>query len=76
MKKRLRFEETVKRLEDITQMLDGGEIGLDEAVSLYKEGIDLALSCERHIASVEAEVLKLQKTADGLLEAVTWKDAE
>lgn len=36
-----RFEEALKRLEEIVHLLEEGEIGLDEALKRYEEGVKL-----------------------------------
>jgi len=35
------FEDTLKRLEDIVHLLEEGEIGLDQALTRYEEGVRL-----------------------------------
>jgi exodeoxyribonuclease VII small subunit len=39
--KPLRFEEALKRLGELVQLLEEGEIGLDEALQRYEEGVKL-----------------------------------
>lgn len=41
MKKKLKFEEALQRLEEITDQLSAG-CSLDEALKLYAEGADLS----------------------------------
>lgn len=36
-----RFEDALKRLEEIVHLLEEGEIGLDEALARYEEGVKL-----------------------------------
>ena len=40
MKKKLKFEEAIRRLEEITDQLSAG-CSLDEALKLYAEGAEL-----------------------------------
>ena len=35
------FEDSLKRLEEIVRLLEDGEIGLDEALGQYEEGVKL-----------------------------------
>ena len=35
------FEEALKRLEELVHLLEEGEIGLDEALGRYEEGVKL-----------------------------------
>ncbi len=39
------FEEAIKRLEQIVEALERGDVPLDEALNLYEEGIQLSRSC-------------------------------
>jgi len=40
------FEAKLARLEAIVKQLEGGDVPLDEAVKLFKEGKTLAVECE------------------------------
>jgi exodeoxyribonuclease VII small subunit len=40
------FEQKIKRLEDIVKELENGNVELDRAVALFKEGKTLAGECE------------------------------
>ena len=35
------FEQSIERLEDIVQRLEGGSLGLDESLAQYEEGVKL-----------------------------------
>ncbi|MGE5437469.1 MAG: exodeoxyribonuclease VII small subunit, partial [Syntrophothermus sp.] len=39
------FESNLRRLEEITSLLEGNELSLNEALSLYEEGINLSKDC-------------------------------
>ncbi len=41
-KKREDFESRLRRLEEITSRLESGELGLEESIDAYKEGVDIA----------------------------------
>mgnify|MGYP001547704404 CR=1 FL=1 len=58
------FEEAVKRLEDIAQMLETGEQPLDESMKLYEEGMELVTFCNKKLGDVEKKVKKLSKKGD------------
>ena len=44
-KKKNNFESDLKRLEEISNLLENNEIGLDDAIALYEEGIKLSKNC-------------------------------
>ncbi len=52
------FEQAIKRLGEITEKIENGELTLDESVRLYEEGIKLTGACEKMLEQAE---LKLKK---------------
>lgn len=50
------FEERLARLEEITEQIQGGEIPLEKAVSLFEEGIKLAKGLEKEISKIEGKI--------------------
>ena len=42
----LSFEDSLKKLEDIVDQLDSGEVDLEKSVELYEKGMDLKIICE------------------------------
>ncbi len=75
MKKTLNFEQAMKRLEEISQTLESGDIALEDSVKLYEEGIKLIDFCQGKLNEVEKKVQKLTRTADGKF-AVSDMDGE
>ncbi len=51
-----RFEDALKRLEEIVQILEKGETSLDSSISLYDEGITLKKLCQEKLDSAEKKV--------------------
>lgn len=60
------FEDAIKRLEDISKRLESDDIGLDDAVKLYEEGMKLSKFCSSKIANAENKIKILKKTEDGI----------
>ena len=60
-KKEQGFEDSLQRLQEISDMLDEGDIGLEESVKLYEEGINLAKSCYSTLRDAELKVTELKK---------------
>ena len=50
------FEERLERLEEINQEINENEIPLDQAVKKFEEGIKLARTLEKDLASVERRI--------------------
>ncbi|WP_313525978.1 exodeoxyribonuclease VII small subunit [Anaerotignum sp.] len=62
-KKKLTFEESMERLEEIVEKLEQEEVSLDEAVAFYKEGLTLSAFCKEKLAVAEGDILLLRKEA-------------
>ncbi|MGE5430434.1 MAG: exodeoxyribonuclease VII small subunit [Syntrophomonadaceae bacterium] len=58
------FEDMLRRLEEISGMLDNESIGLDEAISLYEEGIELSKMCYSKLKEAEVKVTSLRKSLE------------
>ncbi|HHU08035.1 MAG TPA: exodeoxyribonuclease VII small subunit [Clostridiaceae bacterium] len=61
----LSYEDAVKRLEEIVNLLEKGEASLEESLDLFKEGMALSKICELKLAAMEEEISKLQVNAAG-----------
>lgn len=59
--KKLSYEEAVKRLEEIVQLLENAEISLEESLALFQEGIALSSYCREKLAEIEYRVEYLLK---------------
>lgn len=58
------FEESVSRLEEISRLLDSEDIDLDEAISLYEEGIELSKVCFARLKDAELKITTLRKSLE------------
>ena len=50
------FEENLTRLNDIVGQLENDKLPLEEALELYKEGIDLSVDCKKSLESAKLSV--------------------
>ena len=64
-KKKQSYEEMIERIEEIANSLESGEVALDKAVNLYKEGMELAILCREKLDTAQKDVLTLKKQFDG-----------
>lgn len=60
-----KFEDALKRLEEIINNLEQGEVPLEETVKMFQEGITLAKLCKDKLQSAEKEIQKIVKDTDG-----------
>ena len=50
------FEAQLDRLEELTGQIQDGDIPLEEAVTLFEEGIKLSKKLEKELARIERKV--------------------
>ena len=67
-KKKLTFEESLARLEEILDALENGDAKLDETLKLYEEGVTLVRACNQYLQTAEQTVKQLRVHADGTAE--------
>jgi len=60
IEKNLTFEENLKKLEDIVEQLESGEIDLERSVELYEKGMILKNNCEEKLKKVEIQIKKIK----------------
>ena len=54
--KKLTVEESLARLEEILQILEAPETGLQDAMTLYTEGVELLGDCQKTLEGVEQQL--------------------
>ena len=59
------FESAVSRLEEIVKRLERGEVSLEEAMQLFREGTELVPRCSALLNEAEWETVRLSKGEDG-----------
>ena len=55
------FEDAMKRLDEIVQEMEKGEIGIEDALKLFEEGTSLSKLCAKKLSAVEKRVEILKK---------------
>lgn len=59
------FEESLKRLEEIVNQLEQGEVPLEESIKMYEEGLSLSKECIEKLTQAELKLKRLSKDVDG-----------
>ena len=67
--KRVDFERSLARLEEVVKKLESPQLSLDEAMKLFEEGVELSQECQKQLENAESKVEILLKRADGKLAA-------
>ncbi|HHO50689.1 MAG TPA: exodeoxyribonuclease VII small subunit [Deltaproteobacteria bacterium] len=62
------FEETLAELELRVRQLEAGDISLEEALSLFEQGVELVRRCHDQLDAAEDRVAQLVRGADGVEE--------
>jgi len=55
----LKFEESQKRLEEIVARIESGQADLEEALTLYEEGIGLVRTLNARLEEAQAKLKEL-----------------
>lgn len=64
-KKKMNFEQSMARLDEIVKLLESGTAPLEESLALFEEGTGLAAACSKILDEAEQKVVKLKKGPDG-----------
>ncbi len=72
-KKKLKFEDALARLEEIVEAIEQGEVGLEESIQKYEEGMGLIQHCRKVLAESELKIQKLQPDQDGELSTTPFE---
>jgi len=65
-KKNISFEQSLSRLEEISSLLESDEIGLEAALKLYEEGINLSRECLTSLKNAELKITELKKKVEDI----------
>jgi exodeoxyribonuclease VII small subunit len=67
MKKEIKFETALQRLEYIVEQLESGETSLDESIKIFEEGNSLIKLCINKLNQAEKKINKITSDADGTI---------
>lgn len=67
-KKRKTYEDALKRIDEITDLLENDEVSLENSIELYKEGVELIAFCGEKLETAERQIALLVKKDDGFHE--------
>ena len=70
----LNFEEAMARLEQIVRALEGGNVPLDESLTLYEEGVKLVKLCSSRLENAEKRIKILVDGGNGTLVEQDFKE--
>lgn len=59
------FEQSLRRLEEIVNQLEQGDVTLEESIKMYEEGMLLSKACLEKLTQAELKLKKLGKDMQG-----------
>ncbi|WP_338470213.1 exodeoxyribonuclease VII small subunit [Niallia sp. XMNu-256] len=69
------FEEAMEELETIVEKLEEGDVPLEEAISIYKKGMELSKLCHDKLKNVEEQLTQIL-TVDGQKQTFSMQEEE
>jgi exodeoxyribonuclease VII small subunit len=69
------FDNGLDRLEALVQRLESGSLGLEEALSVFEEGVKLSQQLQGQLAEAQRRVDVLKANLDGGYRAEPLEDA-
>ena len=63
----IKFEDALQRLERIVDELEGGNLGLEESLKVFEEGVGLARRCAKYLDEAEKRIELLTRDENGVL---------
>ncbi len=70
------FEEAMKRLESIVELLGEGNLALDDSLKIFEEGMGLCRFCNKELDEAEFKVEKLMEKEGGEIGVEPIKETE
>lgn len=67
-KKNIKFEESLNRLQEISELLESDDVTLEDSIKLYEEGMKLSKSCYSLLNKAELKVEELNTQLEKELE--------
>ncbi len=55
----IKVEEAFEQLSEIVNQMSSSEVGLEESLQLYKQGVQLLDRCGKHLDRIEKEMITL-----------------
>ena len=60
------YETAVARLEEIADLLEGGEVSLEESIKLYTEALEITRQCHEQLDAAEKKIKLIVHDGDGI----------
>ncbi len=74
-KKAVDFETSIEQLEAIVEVLEKGNLGLEESLKSFEKGIKITRDCQSALDKAEQRVRLLSAKPDGSIASTTFQTA-
>lgn len=64
----MKFEDSLKELDQIVEKLESGKLSIDDSIALYGKGLELCNECSKKLNEVKGKIVLLEENAEGLKE--------
>ena len=71
-KKQIDFEDKIEQLEKLVEILEEGNLGLEEALKSFEQGVKLTRECQLALQNAEQRVRLLEQGDDGEVVEITF----
>jgi len=58
-KNNVSFDQAIQQLEEIVRQLEQGDVPLEDAISLYKKGMELSAVCHDKLHNAEKQLISI-----------------
>lgn len=62
------FESALDRLEEITELMESGDVALEKSIELYTEGLEIAKYCNQKLSEAESKIKIIKEKSGKLIE--------
>ncbi len=52
----MHFEEGIKKLEEIVNALENGDLSLEKSVELYSNGMEISVNCKKELEDAKLKI--------------------
>jgi exodeoxyribonuclease VII small subunit len=74
--KELSFEESMKKIEEIVDELEKGDLPLEDSLKRFEEAVKLARACHKKLEGAQEKVNKLIKTGESEFKLEPFEEPE
>jgi exodeoxyribonuclease VII small subunit len=74
--KEMSFEDAMKRIEEIVDELEKGDLALDDSLKRFEEAVKLARVCHNKLEGAEKKVSMLIKSGEDKFELEPFEEPE